>query len=87
MIVKPQNKQPLQRYFIDRVHLHMVNLDDTAIDRIYRSLFVYSVGFYEMLNKTLVHAKNKYTLLSSIWMVYSILLEYCCQSNYQMMIA
>ena len=87
VIVKPQQKQPLQRYFIDRLNLHMVNLDDTAIDRIYRSLFVYSVGFYEMLNKSLQHAKNKYTLLSSVWMVYSILLEYCCQSNYKMMIA
>ena len=57
------------------------------IDRIYRGLFVYSIGFYEMLNKALDHAKNKYTLLSSIWKVYSILLEYCCKSNYQMLIA
>lgn len=48
---------------------------------------MYSIGFYEMLNKALSHAKNKYTLLSSIWKVYSILLEYCCKSNYQMLIA
>ena len=40
-----------------------------------------------MLNKALLHAKNKYTLLSSIWKVYSILLEYCCKSNYQMLVA
>ena len=52
------------------------------IDRIYRGLFVYSIGFYEMLNKSLSHAKNRYTLLSAIWKVYSILLEYCCKSNY-----
>ncbi len=39
-----------------------------------------------MLHKALNHAKNKYTLLSSIWKVYSILLEYCCKSNYQMLI-
>ena len=57
------------------------------IDRIYRGLFVYSIGFYEMLNKSLSHAKNRYTLLSAIWKVYSILLEYCCKSNYQMLIA
>ena len=39
-----------------------------------------------MLNKALEHAKNKYTLLSVIWKVYSILLEYCCKSDYQMLI-
>ena len=57
-----------------------------VVDRIYRGLFVYSIGFYEMLHKSLDHAKNKYTLLSSIWKVYSILLEYCCKSNYKMLI-
>ena len=40
------------------------------IDRIYRGLFVYSIGFYEMLNKALSNAHNKYTLLSNIWKVY-----------------
>ena len=64
----------------------MANLEHESIDRIFRGLFVYSVGFYEMLDKALHHAKHKYTLLSSVWKVYSILLEYCCQSNYQMMI-
>ena len=64
----------------------MANLENDCIDRIFRGLFVYSVGFYEMLDKALHHAKHKYTLLSSVWKVYSILLEYCCQSNYQMMI-
>ena len=54
------------------------NVDVVNIDRIFRGLFVYSIGFYEMLSKALVHAKNKYTLLSNIWKVYSILLEYCC---------
>ena len=56
------------------------------IDRIYRGLFVYSIGFYEMLNKALASAKNRYTLLSAIWKVYSILLEYCCKSDYQMLL-
>lgn len=40
-----------------------------------------------MLQKCLTHAENRYTMLSSIWKVFAILLEYCCKSNYQMMIA
>ena len=86
VILKPTQKLPLQRYSIDRLFLHSVNVEVSSIDRIYRGLFVYSIGFYEMLHKALNHAKNKYTLLSSIWKVYSILLEYCCKSNYQMLI-
>lgn len=60
-------------------------MDD--IERIYRSLFVYSIGFYEMILKCVSHAKNKYSILSSLWKVFQILLEYCCKSNYQMMVA
>ena len=38
------------------------------------------------INKTLEHAKNKYTLIANVWKVFSILLEYCCKSNYSLMI-
>ena len=57
------------------------------IDRIYRSLFVYSVGFYELLRKCLEHTEKKYTIITSIWKVYSILLEYCCRTDYRMLIS
>lgn len=57
------------------------------IERIYRSLFVYSIGFYETIMNSVEHAKNKYTILASLWKVFQILLEYCCKSNYQMLIA
>ena len=87
VILKPQQKDPLARYYVDRLHLISENVDVAAVDRIYRGLFVYSIGFYEMLYKALGHAKNKYTILSSIWKVYSILLEYCCRSSYQMQLA
>lgn len=40
-----------------------------------------------MILKCVTHAKNKYSILSSLWKVFQILLEYCCKSNYQMMIA
>jgi hypothetical protein len=40
-----------------------------------------------MLSKSLHNADNKYTLLSNIWRVFAILLEYCNKSNYQMLIA
>ena len=56
-------------------------------DRIYRALFVYSVGFHELLKKSLEHSSNRFTLVTNIWKVFSILLEYCCRTDYLQMIS
>lgn len=82
IIVKPVHKQPMSRYKIDKLYLHSQSVPIEDIERIYRSLFVYSIGFYEMILKCTQHAKNKYSILSSLWKVFQILLEYCCKSNY-----
>ena len=57
------------------------------VDRIYRALFVYSVGFYQLVNKALMHTNKKYTIITAIWKVFSILLEYCCRTDYRMLIS
>ena len=59
IILKPENKKPLTRYGIDRDQMLMGKLSQSTIDRIYRALFVYSLGFYEMLNKALVNSPNQ----------------------------
>lgn len=86
IIMKPVHKTPINRYKIDKLWLHSQGMDPIDIERIYRSLFVYSLGFYDMILKCVQHAKNKYSILASLWKVFQILLEYCCKSNYQMMI-
>ena len=53
IILKPQNKLPINRYGIDRLSLSNECLEGDAIDRIYRTLFVYSTGFYEVIKKIL----------------------------------
>ena len=57
------------------------------VDRIYRALFVYSVGFYELIKKCLEHTEKKYTIVTALWKVFSILLEYCCRTDYRMLIS
>lgn len=49
VILKPSHKPPLSRYQIDRMSLANEGLDGRQIDRLYNALFVYSVGFYEMI--------------------------------------
>ena len=57
------------------------------VDRIFRALFVYSVGFYELIKKCLQHTERKYSIITAIWKVFSILLEYCCKTDYRMLIS
>jgi hypothetical protein len=87
VILKPENNKPLTRYGIDSEQLHVGKLAYSEIDRIYRALFVYSLGFYEMLNSSLANSPKKNSFQSSLWKVFSILLEYCCKTNYQMLVS
>ena len=51
IILKPEHKNPISRYGIDRIELNNNGIPNDLIDRVYRCLFVYSVGFYEMISK------------------------------------
>ena len=86
VIMKPENRNPMLRYGVDTQTLQEAGVPQEAIERIYRSLFVYSVGFYEMLKKILTHVDGKFTVLTAIWKVYSICLEYCCRADYKLLI-
>jgi len=86
VILTPENKLPITRYGIDRQTLTKANVDSADVDRIYRALFVYSVGFYELIKKVMAHTEKKYTVIASIWKVFAILLEYCCRTDYRLLI-
>ena len=85
--MKPEHKDPISRYGIDRLILRNSSIPNDVIDRVYRALFVYSVGFHELIKKCLEHTEKKYTIITSIWKVFSILLEYCCRTDYRMLIS
>jgi hypothetical protein len=86
VILKPEQKAPIQRYQIDRPLLIANGIPPDEVNRVYRGLFVYSVGFYELLKKCVEHTNNKYTVVTALWKVFSILLEYCCRTDYKMLI-
>lgn len=39
-----------------------------------------------MVNKVIEHSAQKFMVITRIWKVFAVLLEYCCQNDYQMMI-
>lgn len=85
-VLRHDSKLPLVRYGIDRSALLASGLSSLEIDRLYRSLFVHSIGFYQLILKILDHTDKKYSIVAGIWKVFAILLEYCCQLDYQMII-
>jgi len=87
VILKPEHKNPISRYGIDRMSFSNAGIPADLVDRVYRALFVYSVGFYELIKKCLQHTDKKYTLITNVWKVFAILLEYCCRTDYRMLIS
>ena len=76
--MKAEVKNPIKRYGIHREFLvHEAGLTPDAVDRIYRALYVYSVGFYDLLKKVIKNSTKKVQVITALWKVYSILLEYC----------
>ncbi len=49
IITKPDHVQPLSRYNLDRNSLSNLGIPQNEVNRLYQSLFVYTVGFYELL--------------------------------------
>jgi len=45
-MVKAEYKDPLKKFNIDRGSLVLNGLRNQQIDQLYRSLFVYSIGFF-----------------------------------------
>ena len=89
VILKPKNKVPLTRYGIDRISLTAAGISAGLVDRIYRSLFVYSVGFFELLKQQMSNCseENSLTLLMNLWKAYGVLLEYSCKTEYRLLIS
>jgi len=83
LILNPDHKKPIIRYGIGRQELINLGLPNEIVDRIYRSLYAHSVGFYELLKKVLIHLKKeRNAIITRLWKVFSVLLNYCCLTEY-----
>jgi len=60
-------------------------LANAIVNRMYRALFVYSLGFYQIIQHCSQHImQERFHLQSRIWKVYQILLEYCSKTDYEL---
>lgn len=72
------------RYQIDRLSLNQENLSPQEIDRIYKALFVYTTGFYELVSQNI--RSHRVTVTTNILKVFIILLEYTWKTGYKTII-
>ena len=87
IILNSDGKIPVNRYKIDRMTLMKGGIPNELVNRIYRSLFVYSVGFYDLIFRCMEHSEQNHSLISSVWKVFAILIEYWWKSDYTMLIS
>ena len=72
----------MKKFGIDRGTLKNNGLDEVDINRIYRALYVYSLGFYELVREPIERGKNRKLILATIWKIYSVLLQYVGKTEY-----
>ena len=81
----PESTRPLCRYQVDRMFLNNMGVSSEHIDRMYRALFVHSLGFFQLLrNATLNVSKGKEVIQANLWRVFQVLLEVSCKTEYEM---
>jgi len=80
-------KPPLEWYKLNWNQLLNNGLSQDQVDRLYWCMYIYSIGFYELLKAVTSHAKWRATLLANIWKIFAILLEYACKNDYKMLIS
>ena len=86
LLLKPESKQPLSRYWVDKYSLSKEGLDLKTIERLYKALYVYSIGFNDLMKVITSKAKNHFKTAGEIWRVFCILLEFSWKSDHDMVL-
>eukprot|EP00892_Ulva_mutabilis_P002273 jgi/Ulvmu1/12046/UM083_0059.1 len=65
----------LRAFGISRKELQCAGLSDASIDRLHRALYVYSVGFSDMLKGCIVNSEERDLVLINVWQAYNRITE------------
>jgi len=61
-------------------------MDNESIDRTYKALFVYTIGFHQLINKVTTTLGKNFGIVADIWKVYITLLEHTCEYSHRLLI-
>jgi len=72
---------------VDRMSLRHAGIPGSLVERLYRALYVYTIGFHDIMAEITKHTKNQdMPVLSRIWLLFMHLLENYNRSKYQSML-
>ncbi len=71
-------KGALKRFEIDKNSLLAEGISERSVSRILKSIFVYSIGFNNLLAEL---GKDKVKVKKNLWRVFSVLVEYCSEGS------
>ena len=75
--------QGLGRFNLSRNMLSSSGLSGEEIDRLYRSMYVYTVGFQDLLKDLLMHCDNRATVLHNVWRAFIYIAETALKVNFK----
>ena len=85
LLKRPEHVQPLARYGVDKTTLENMGIDHDGQMKIYKALYVHSVGFYQIVKDITRHmGEGREALRVNIWKVFQILLESACATDYKL---
>ncbi|GAX76885.1 hypothetical protein CEUSTIGMA_g4331.t1 [Chlamydomonas eustigma] len=65
----------LRAFGLTRVELRGAGVTDDGIDRLYRGLYVYTIGFFDIMQEVLHHSEFRVEILSNVWRAFLAISE------------
>ncbi|GLC48337.1 hypothetical protein PLESTB_000085100 [Pleodorina starrii] len=81
--VDPSALKGLATYGLTRVELLGAGLSNEAIDRLYRCMYVYTVGFFDVMQDLLAHNEFRAEILSNVWKGFLTIAESALQVSFR----
>ncbi|KAK9820233.1 hypothetical protein WJX72_007746 [[Myrmecia] bisecta] len=73
----------LGRFGLSREALAGGGLSSEEVDRLYRSMYVYTVGFQDLLKDLLTHCDNRAAVLHNVWRAFMCISETALKVNFK----
>ena len=85
IVTRPEHAKPINREEVDKSSLNHKGLALEDIHRLYKSLYVHSIGFFNMMKEITKKIRiGRENTRVNIWKVYQVLLEISSKTDYKM---
>eukprot|EP00854_Cymbomonas_tetramitiformis_P016421 gene16421-19492_t len=73
----------LSNYGLSRAELVKAGLSPAAVERMYRALYVYTVGFHDTMKELFTHSEQRVGLVENVWKTFIAIAEKSLKANFK----